>query len=457
MYKAVLTSLAIVIGLANVAVASKPTEDPPEKRLNASAPTPPARVSSLNAIPKENGEPAQLVAAQPISTDIAELPPEVRRQITFRFPSYHPSTILNFMLVSKAWHEMAPQTFKLLMMPVRIIREQCLNKVAQFKNLELGGLDLSHDKQRALLGQLCQLSQLKELSISDRSDDADSHMESIRGLTGLDELSVSCGSTLSAQGLNEITYLRNLDNLCFSGLRQDHAAGFTGFTVLTKLNTLKLTPEGNIGDLSSLGGLTNLKTLRLTSQHNMGNLGSLKSFTALNWFDFKCSKTCAFTFEPLQNLSKLKYLTVNLGKGVEGNLGGTFLTTLTSLQFLNVHCGPVNHRDQTKHEIYFPRSLTTLFLSGNSIVANKEGVRQIASLTNLRRLILGGYGVEKAWFSGIYQMPSLTSLDLKGTNLVFDSYDRKNLSQKYTHLTILANEPASDASSQNYNSFARWN
>ena len=287
----------------------------------------------------------------------------------------------------------------------------------------------------------------------------------IRDLTGLEFATGLTSLNLSNNIISDITPLSGLTNLTSLNLSYNTTSDITPLSGLTNLTSLDLS-YNFITDISPLSGLTNLTGLRLNGNlfSDISPLSSLTNLTSLN-----LSYNSISDITPISGLTNLTFLSLyddtmirdmsvlsrlsnlseadipdanlraaiksTMGKASDDPITGFEIGFLSELEALNS-----NIRDLTGLEL--ATSLTSLdlgteFVSGVGYVNSNHisDFSPLSSLTNLRRLDLGG--------NSISDLSALSGAISRLTRLEWLALDNNSLSDisalsELTNLTSLS-------------------
>lgn len=356
-----------------------------------------------------------------------------------------------------------------------------LNFLQQFDQLEK--LDISDNPYIRTLDPLKALPQLESLNIAGSYID---DITPIHSLTSLKQLWL--GNHREGVDISFIEQMDSLETLSITHTSQiynvDSIAKSTGLTNLqlvdvgiekidfisglTKLETLNLSSNPVISDISAFVQLKSLKTLNLSNIYNLSKIGSLASLDSLEWLDLSSvGNGNTLDSSPLKALLKLTYLDID--NVYFDDL--SFLPLMTQLKDLTLSSQhddvvlpdlsaltQLNNLDITSVNADNADSISTAtaIVSLEISYLSTSNFTFLAGMENLRSLIVhntypelkSGTGLEQAtqlqslsvWINNITSMPNLAALtalnylDLQSSKLANLDFLRNSYSLKYLNV-----------------------
>mmetsp|Transcript_36955 Transcript_36955/g.104292 ORF Transcript_36955/g.104292 Transcript_36955/m.104292 type:complete len:487 (-) Transcript_36955:124-1584(-) len=279
---------------------------------------------------------------------------------------------------------------------------------------------------------LVRLTTLTSLDLSYSSHFRDSDLDTLRPLTGLQTLCLS-DTSISGSGMEAVSALTRLTSLDLSNCRALSAEGMQPLSTLVHLKLLNLTGcdvhDSGLQCLSSLGELTSLSfngAQRLTSAglSALANLNNLRTLEAAG-----CLSLANAGVEALTSLTQLH--TLNLGRWRNTSLPArasygidhcyrltdsslAAIRHLTALRSLDLE-GNKNFTDNGAEHIGALKNLTSLYLSGCSLITDHGVASMLPGLTTLRTLHLSGLSaLSDEGLTALLPLQELNTLVLNG-------------------------------------------
>ena len=251
-----------------------------------------------------------------------------------------------------------------------------ISKIKTLKHLQIAFCCTNENNNLASLSHLTNLK-LLDLSGSKISDNKLSSI--LQSATELTELRLSnCYSLTSFFGLQFAT---KLNNLTLSELFEyEHLIYLLPMTNLTTLNIESCKDEEFIESIPNKSNLINLDISRNISEGN-----SIGEFVSLTNLDLSVCPEFEFNnMSQLVNLTNLQYLNLNSKFPTSEHIKHIFL--LTNLLNLNLSVDGPPRKDHIENLTGISKLQKLTCLSTNRRKINKEGMEEIAKLTQLKQL-----------------------------------------------------------------------
>ena len=305
---------------------------------------------------------------------------------------------------------------------LRVAIETALGKardapITRAEMASLTSLEASASDIRDLTG----LEFATRLTRLDLSDNIILDLTPLSGLTNLTTL------ILSYNSISDLTPLSGLTNLTTLILSYNTITDISPLSGLTNLTLLIL--SGNLfSDISPLSGLTNLTSLNLSynSISDLTPLSSLTNLTFLSLYDGTMIGDRS-VLSRLFNLSEADIPDANLRAAIKiamGKVSGDPITDFEMGFLSELEVPNSNIRDLTGLELatrLTSLDLGTEFVSGEGYVNSNHisDFSPLSSLTNLRRLALGGNSISdlSALFGAISGLTNLERLYLDNNSI----------------------------------------